>query len=385
MKHFKKILATVLIAGSVISVAGCSSGTVYSSTSTSANWNVATSATVEGNYKEFWRSHKEVATYSVDFKEGGNTSYKVEYNTADAGTKYTTSFYMDKNDYDWGASTLPDGVKISSDNAAAPKDAVYVYETEYTVKGRYVLSATNETVEFSNSVTTVCKYRLAGEGLKPVYSHQVIKSTAPNTLTAVSKDSMCVTIDATYETFYNRECNKAVIKTTDNTNSDKSGEKTVTLEGLVFDNSQLAFALRSFSLSGTKSFNVCSPQNGNAQGLTATCATAAALNSEDATDKEVIKVLNNVTDGNGNKVEDYIFFDGTSSDPDTAAKQIRYHNVSIALTANMKGSNNVYSYAAVENADVNTTRSVLLKMTTPVAFGLGTLSYTIKNLSLVSF
>ena len=58
MKHIKKILATILVAGGVVSVAGCSSGTVYSSTSTSASWNVVTSATVEKNYTEFWRSHK---------------------------------------------------------------------------------------------------------------------------------------------------------------------------------------------------------------------------------------------------------------------------------------------------------------------------------------
>ncbi|MGN1373527.1 MAG: hypothetical protein ACI4VK_05755 [Candidatus Coproplasma sp.] len=382
MKHFKKILATVLIAGGVLSVAGCSSGVSYSSTSTSANWNVATSATVEGNYKEFWRSHKEVATYSVNFAEGSNTSYKVEYYTADAGTKYSTAFYMDKEDYDWGSATLPEGIKITSDNSTAPKDAVYVYEVEYTLKGRYVYTATSETVEFTDTVKTVCKYRLAGENLKPVYSRQEIVCTTPNTLTAVSKESMCVSIDAVYETFYNRDCNKAIIKTSDNSNADNSGEKTVTLEGLVFDNCQLPFALRSFTLSGNKSFNVCSPQNGNVQSVIASCASATELNSE--SDKQIIDALTNVTDGNGNDVIDYIFFDGTSSNADTAAKQIRYHNVSIGINADMRGSTPVYSYAAVENADLNTTRSVLLKMSTPISFGLGTLSYDIKSLSVVS-
>ncbi|MGN0824190.1 MAG: hypothetical protein ACI4MB_03890 [Candidatus Coproplasma sp.] len=382
MKCAKKILATILLAGGVISVAGCSGGTVYSSTSTSANWNVATSATVEKNSIEFWRGHKEVATYTISQTAGGNSSYSVEYDTEGSGTKYVTSFYMDKNDYDWGASNLPDGVKMTSTETAAPQDPVYVFETTRAIKGKYVLASTKEEVEFNDSITTVCKYRLAGENLKPVYSKQEIKSTPANTLTAVSKDSMCVTIDATYETFYNRDCNKAVVKTTDNKDNANSGEKTVTLEGLVFDNSQLAFALRAFSLNGTKSFNVCSPQNGNVQGATATCQTAAELNSD--TDAQVIYALNNVKDGNGEKVEDYIFFDGTASSPETNAKQIRFHNVGIGITADMRGSNYVYSYAAVENADANTTRSVLLKMTTPLSFGLGTLSYTLKDLSLIS-
>lgn len=382
MKCAKKILATILLAGGVISVAGCSGGTVYSSTSTTANWNVATSATVEKNSIEFWRSHKEVASYSVSQTDGGNRSYSLVYDTEGADTKYTTCFYMDKNDYDWGASTLPDGVKITSTETAAPKDPVYVFETTRTLKGKYVLTSTKEEVAFSDSFVTKCMYRLAGENLKPVYSKQVIKSTAPNTLTATNKESMYVTIDATYETFYNRDCNKAVVKTTDNINAEKSGEKTVDLQGLVFDNSQLAFALRAFSLSGTKSFNVCSPQNGNVQGAIATCQTAAELNAE--TDAQVIHALNNVKNSNGEKVEDYIFFDGTASSPDTNSKQIRFHNVGIGITADMKGSNVVYSYAAVENADANTTRSVLLKMTTPLSFGLGTLYYTIKDLSLIS-
>ncbi|MGN1104377.1 MAG: hypothetical protein ACI4QI_05815, partial [Candidatus Coproplasma sp.] len=299
----KKIIATALIAGSVVTLAGCSSGTVYSSTSTAANWNVATSATVEKNSIEFWRSHKEVASYSVEFAEGGNSSYKVEYYTADEGTKYTTTFYMDKADYDWGSSTLPEGIKIDSAETAAPKDPVYVFETDYTVKGRYLFTATGETVEFTDSVKTVCKLRLAGEGLKPVYSYQEVKNTAPSTLTAVNKDAMCVTIDATYETFYNRDCTSAVIIVDDKTEANEDSTKTVALSGIVFDNCQLPFALRSFNLSGTKTFNICSPQNGNAQAITATCATATELNSE--SDKQVIDALANVTDGNGNPVKDY--------------------------------------------------------------------------------
>ncbi|MGN1060994.1 MAG: hypothetical protein ACI4QN_04600 [Candidatus Coproplasma sp.] len=377
-----KILATILLAGGVFSVAGCSSGTVYSSTSTSANWNVATSATVEKNSIEFWRNHKEVANYSIGFTEGNNSSYSVEYYTADEGTNYSVSFYMDTNDYDWSASALPEGIKIVSDETAAPKDPVYVFETTLSVKGKYVLKATKETVEFVDKVDTVCKYRLAGNNLKPVYSKQVVKSTAPVTLTATNLNTLCVTIDAVYETYYNRDCNQAIIKTTDYKNSDNSGEKTVTLEGLVFDNSQLKAALRAFTLSGTKSFNVCSPQNGNVQSCTATCTTAAELSTEN--DAQILNALKNVKDENGNKVEDYIFFDGTSNDPEAATKQIRCQNVAIGITADMKGSNHVYSYAAVENADLNTTRSVLLKMTTPLSFGLGTLTYTIKDLSLVS-
>ncbi len=382
MKGIRKILAIVLAAGGAFTVAGCAGGPVYSSTSTSANWNVSTSATVEKNSVEFWRSHKEIADYSITFGEGGNSTYSVEYYTAD-NAKYTTAFYMDKADYDWSDSTLPEGIKIAAGETAAPKDPVYVFETELNLRGRYVFKATNETVEFDNVITTVCKYRLAGENLKPVYSRQIVKSTSPVALNVSSKDGMCVDTNAEHVTYYNRDCNKAVIKTTDNLDSKESGEKTVELEGLVFDNSQLVAALRAFSLNGTKSFTVCSPQNGNAQQTAINCATAAELTAEN--DKQVLDALSSVKDENGNKVEDYIFFDGTDGDPETADKQIRYHNVSLGIVADMSGASPVYSYAAVENSALNTTRSVLLKRTTPLSFGLGTLTYTLKSLTIAKF
>ncbi|MGN0808011.1 MAG: hypothetical protein ACI4MN_06175 [Candidatus Coproplasma sp.] len=385
MKNVKRILATVLIAGSVLTVAGCSSGTTYTSNATSARWNVSTSAASEKNNIEFWRTHKEVASYSVDFTTGSNGSYKVEYYTADASTNYTTSFYMDKEDYDWSSASLPDSVKITpKDNEVATKDPVYVYETTLTLTGRYVLASdTSQTVEFTDSVTTICKFRLAGENLKPVYSKQVIKNTAPASLAATNKDSMCVTTDAVYETYYNRACSKAVVSVDDKTEADKDSTKTVTLEGLTFDNSQLALAFRAFDLSGNKTFNVCSPQNGSSQGVTATCSSAAELNATD--NASIIEALENVTDENGDPVDDYIFFDGTPSDPEKPEKQIRFHNVSLGISADMKGSTAVYSYAAVENTDLNTTRAVLLKMNTPISFYMGTLSYTLSGLSLVSF
>lgn len=385
MKPVKKILVAILMAGSILSVAGCSSGVVYSSTSTYANWNVATSATVEKNCMDFWRNHKEVTSYSIDFAEGNNSVYKVEYYTSDPLPVYTTTFYMDKEDYDWGLDTLPKGIRIQSTDTAAPKDPVYVFETKFSINGRYVFIQTGEYVEFSDSVVTECTYRLAGEGLKPVKSVQTIKSTSPNTLSPSHKNNMCVDVDVVCETYYNRDCTKAVVTVDDKTEANEDSKKTVSLSGLVFDNAQLPFALRSFNLSGNKTFNVCSPQNGNYQSMTAVCASAVALNSEDEGDQKIINVLKNVKDGNGNPVKDYIFFDGTSFDHETPEKQIRCNNVKLSVNADMNGSSHVYSYATVENSNLNTTRAVLLKRTTPLSFGLGILTYTINSLSIVSF
>lgn len=379
MKPVKRILAVILAAGGAITVAGCSGGSTNTSTATMANWNVATSATVEKNYVDYWRTHKERAVYKISFKEGGNSSYSVSYDTVAA--TYATSFYMDKEDYDWTAAALPEGVKITEEDATATADCVYVYETELSLKGYYKLGSDGSaTVKFEDSIITVCKYRLAGESLKPVYSKHIIKSTSPATLNAVTVDGMSVKTDAVYETYYNRDCNKAVIKITDNLYGEKSGEKSVSLDGLTFDNFQLEAALRAFNLSGTKTFSVCSPQDGKAQSCTAFCTDSAELSSE--TDGSIITALKNVKDNDGYPVSDYIFFDGTSTDADAKDKQIRYNAVSLAVNADMRGSSPVYWYAALENADANATRCVLLKKNVPLSFGLGTLTYSLDALYL---
>lgn len=374
MKAVKRLLTVILALGgtaAAVTAAGCSGGPAYSSTATMANWNVATSATVEKNYVDFWRNHKEEAEYEISLKEGGNSTYSVIYNSTDA--LYKTAFYMDSADYDWAGASIPEEFKITEDT---PKDLVYVYETSLTRTGSYQLKSNgNERVDFKDEVTTICKYRLAGEDLKPVYSKHIVKNMSPATLTAVSKDTMCVEVDAVYETYYNRDCTKAIIKTDDHKKSENSGEKSIELSGLTFDNFQLEAALRAFGLSGTKSFSVCSPQNGNSQESTATCYNPVELNTE--TDGKIISALKGANDN-------YIFFDGSSSDPETPAKQIRYNAVSLGITADMSGSSPVYWYAALENADANATRCVLLKKSMPLPFGLGTQIFSLKELKLTT-
>ncbi len=380
MKAVKRFLAVILAAGGAVaafSAAGCSNGTAYSSTATMANWNVATSPTVEKNYVDFWRTHKEVANYEISLKEDGNVTYSVSYSV---DSSYTTEFYMDKEDYDWAASSIPEDFKITEET---PKDPVYVYETTLTLSGNYQFKSTNESVPFEDKIITVCKYRLAGEDLKPVYSLHTADSTAPAELNAASKDSMCVKVNTVHETYYNRDCTRAIIKTIDNNDSENSGEKSVELKGLTFENFQLEAALRGFGLSGNKSFSVCSPENGNTQESIAACLSPVELNKE--SDGKIITALTSVKDGDGKIINDYIFFDGVSSDKETPAKQIRYNAVSIGITADMSGSTPVYWYAALENADANATRCVLLKKNMPLPFALGTQIFSLKELKLVKF
>ncbi|MDE6850061.1 MAG: hypothetical protein K2J54_01910, partial [Clostridia bacterium] len=98
MKTFSKCVATVLTLAGVFTLAGCSGGSSSSKVATTANWNVRTSTSVEKNNYGFWQKNKEVATYSLSFTEGSNSSYKVVYNDLENAV-YTTRFYMSA--FDW--------------------------------------------------------------------------------------------------------------------------------------------------------------------------------------------------------------------------------------------------------------------------------------------
>lgn len=376
MKALTKILAVTVAAAGVISAAGCAGAPGSAKTVTSANWNVRTSASVEKNFSERWLNNTEVAEYEITFTEGSNATYSVSYNE---GATYKTRFGMTY--FDWSAqSKLPEGYAPEE----SVKELVYFFTTELKVGGEYVLKANGEKKGFTDSVTSVCYYRLAGNNLQPVYSKQDIKSTAPNALTASSIDNACVEVDGVYETFYNYACSAATVSHTNNKDAKASSVTEVSVNDKaghsVFDNSQLRAAVRAFNLSGgTHVFNVLVPQNSGLQPCMATCTSPVTLNKDDAQQAKIIAALDECSEHN----PDYIFF--TDNAPaEEAARNYRYNAVAMSLITEdpMTGSSPTLWYSTVENSDVNYSKCVLLRMTTPLSFGLGTINYTLKSLNL---
>ena len=393
MKKFTKILALcVSVAALSAAFAGCNRKSSDSKTATSANWNVRTSSAVEHDSVDFWRNNKEVATYSVSFTRGSNPTYSVVYTPETVGGDrdendlvkktymtdgaYSTAFYIDKNDYDWAADTVPENFRMEDKTSI-----VYVYETTFTVSGKYVLSNGTEGETFTDKVTSICKFRLAGENLKPVYSKQVIKNTAARNLSASNLEEACISIDAEYETFYNFKCNKAITYTCEHTeDGDKNTEKTYSVGGSqsVFDNSQLKIAARAMALSSssTKTFKVAVPQNGVTQSCSAAVSSSVQLSNETEEGKKITAVLDSA-DG-------YIFFKDNSTD-ENKPRNYRFNAVNFSLNAKMAGTSVTNWYASMENADINYTRCVMLKTVSPLSFSMGTLSYTITNLAVEAF
>ncbi len=381
MKAFGKCLATVMVASSLIAVAGCSGGSSSPKVATTANWNVRTSTSVEKNSFDFWQKNKEVAEYALTFTDGSNSSYKVNYNLESA--VYKTEFYM-LPAYDWAADTTEEYRTENSE-----KEALYVYKTQLNISGVYQLKPDGDKKEFTDAIETECYFRPAGQNLQPVYSYQSVKNTAPSSLSAGNINGVYVRINAEYETFYNKACTQATVYETVYENEDRTddGKTKVTKLGLSgnsgysnFDNSQLRAAIRAFTMSGgaNRTFNVVTPQNGAVQSVSAGIANPMELNTEDAEQLKIIEALNDAPDS-------YIFFDGTVEDKkeDEKDRVYRYNAIRLSINASLQGTAPTMWYSTVENNDINGTRCVLLKMSTPLSFGLGTLNYSLKSLNVV--
>lgn len=371
MKAFTKFIAVAVATVGILSVAGCGKKTPDNRTVTSANWNVRTSASTENNFTQSWTSKKEVATYNIKFNKGINSTYSVEYND---GGVFTTEFYM--TTYDWNDGNIPEGYAPADKTA----ETVYVYKTSLNISGKYVYAGNGAEKPFEDKVETVCYYRLAGENLQPVYSEQTIQDTAPNSLNAADISNAYIEVDGVYKTYYNGDCTKATVIHKDN----KSGEPQPTVKEVnfknkknysVFDNSQLRAAVRAFNITegASHTFNVFTPQNGTLQMSGASCSAPTMLDLTNEEQKGIAGALDKSTAG-------YIFFNGENSEDEN--RTYRYNSVTLSLNEKMAGSVPTYWYATVENKDVNYSKAVLLRMATPVSFGLGTLIYTLSDLKL---
>ena len=370
MKTFSKCLAIVLAAAGAATLAGCKNGSPNYKTATTANWNVRTSVSVEEDSFDFWQNNKETAEYKITFTEGSNSSYAVKYTTA----TYSTSFYM-LAEYDWKSATIVEEYRSTAEESDT--EPVYVYETSLTISGSYEMKAGGAKKNFTDELVTKSYFRPAGKNLQPVYSYQKVKNTSPTALTASNINSAFIEVDEEYETFYNKQCSQATVVKTVAGKHEKETKKIGLNTGYSnFDNSQLRAAIRAFTLSGgaSRTFYVATPQNGNLQSVTASVANPAELDSEK--DKTIIDALDNAPDN-------YIFFDGTVADKkeDEKDRNYRYSAVSLSINASLKGTSPALWYTTVENNDLNSTRCVLLKMNTPLSFGLGTLTYTLKSLT----
>lgn len=374
MKKLIKITVAALAAGMTVTLAGCSgcagcSGNARNLTVINSNWYSDT--TFGGIQQSFILSDehpeytKEEIQYSVTFDgtNSSNTSYSVEYNDG----KFVTEFYATQ--YDWNAENIP------SNYRSAKPETVYCYKTVLTISVKYTLKGGASSDGFNDSVETLCYFRSAKDNLQPVYSKQVLKTTSPAENKADSLDKAYKRVDVTYENFYNKNCVEITSVTTE---AGKQPETKVygglnKLKTSLFDNSSLYVALRGmkFSTTSAHSINLFSPAAGGISTYTA----YSGINTLGAEERKSISAALE-------KKELYVPVTKDADGNDVEDAGVKYNAVSVAYTGGpLSGSAQTVWYAAVENADNNTSRATMLKMSVPLSFGLGTLNYVLEEVN----
>ena len=374
MKNRVKIITAALAVGMAATLAGCGGcgscagcgGETSTYTLTRSNWFTGTS--YNGIQPSFVEGHekfsKEKITYDVNYDKdvASNAYFELEYSK---GT-FTTEFYAVK---DWAsrvASPIPAGY--------APEKAdevVYYYRTELSISVKYTLKTGDKASSdpFNDSVVTESYFRAAGKNLQPVYSKQVVKSTSPANYQPTTLQAAYQQIDVTYENFYNDSCTKLISYSTENGKTEsKEYDKLDKLDHTLFDNSSLYIAVRAMKLSSglSEPVNLFSAAAGGISAY-AIVGSDASLTEQERSD--FTKILSDENVG--------LYIPSPENDKGVPATAV---TVSYA-GGNLHGTTQTIWYASILNEDNNVSRATMLKLSIPLSFGLGTLNYTLKEVS----
>lgn len=264
----------------------------------------------------------EKLSYDVSFTEGSNPTFSVDYKTGTYETVFKNSIYT------WEDGTVED---------------VYVLTSTLSISGSYTFTATGAKQDFTDSVTSQVIFRPVTKSLFPIYSEKSYETTAPTALTPASADEMCTTYRYTDRVQYNYAGTEAVLTRTE---EGEPAEKTLDLpnSGTLWDNEQLLFSIRALGY-GSYSLQTL---NANAQGLQLLNLTAA-----------------------GQEAEYKHTLNGTE-------EKLGVNHFRLSLSDSMSGSAQVLTYAQ-KTEGPNEYRNVLLKLQTPLAYSLGSLTYTLTN------
>lgn len=307
--------------------------------------------------------YKEKITYDVNFKKPsvGNDTYSVEYKEG----LYSTEFYAKKFDTSESSALIHAKHKSGYEG----KNIIsYCYSTKFTAKITYKYG--KDSKDFDADISTECYFLSVEDELRPLYAKEVVKSPAPAVFQATSLASSYVVYDEIYENFYTYNGKSVITKITDNIDAKKSKELSARNVGgtsnSLFDLTSLEIVLRaligsSFSqkielytpLNAIKSFTLSSPD------------------TSIGTDDEKADIAGKLKDKG-------LYVPVMNGD-----KEVGLQTKAVTVTSNtqLHGVSQTYWFAKVENKRNNVGRATLLKISTPLVFNLGTLEYTLKEVS----
>lgn len=366
MRKIFGIVAITLAAGCAFAT-GCSgcNGNGKNIAPLSSNWY---SYTGFGNIQPTFIENKanfskEAVTYDVKFikPENGNASYSVDYTDG----LYSTEFYAKTFDVTDPALVHED----FKEGYEGKNITAYYYKTAFTAKVTFTYGK-NSTAPLDETVTTECYFLSVDDHLRPLYSKQVVKSPSPNAYSVSSLDVCYKLYDEEYTNYYSYNGKTVITDIKDNLNEKNNSVKKRGVGGTsnsLFDVTSLEIALRGLIASGfSQKIDLYTPKN-SVQSFTLTSPSAAI---GDDTVKETVK---SVLQSKKLYVTEY----------DKENKEIGLQTTAVTVTSNssLSGVSQTYWFSKVTNKRNNAGRATLLKISVPIVYHLGTLEYTLKEVS----
>lgn len=238
--------------------------------------------------------------------------------------------------------------------AADPQTELYTYTTTLTMDVQYVFDGQTSPL-VTNQTTTVVTFRSALQGLRPVSMTKNVYATSPAGISPKNLQDCYAVYRYTEEITYNDTCTRGKHVRTDlaGENENKVGnlEKNFSISNKqsYLDHAQIACALRAINSSSSQ--------------------TALAYNTAQRT-------VQTLTIAKEDTVTLSLNFNFNST-PMTSMKCIP---VTLAISAQNSGGTQTY-FIAKSSEDSNKNRSVIMQMEIPISYNLGTLLYTLTDVT----
>ncbi|MDE6356279.1 MAG: hypothetical protein K2L67_03450 [Clostridia bacterium] len=405
MKKIKLLTALTLAAGCALACTGCG-GSSKNIASLDSNWYSGVNFThfqptfTEGNKDAAGNAaySAEVIEYAVAFdgSTAANPTYTVEYPQGGTYTTTFTSKILGEDEIE----------KITLDEHRGYYNSktmqVYYYKTELTIpEVKFTLKSDNTKTATlqGDSIVTENYFLSVADYLSPVYSKQTVKSATPRNYQISDINAAYVLINREYESFYLNKNNspvEVVTKTTvkneqgfadygyaDFEGTENGNAKTSTANALnientantLFDVSALNVVARACKLTSganlSQAINLYVPWSNAGVTDFGIAGSAAPLVLDKTADDNTAK-LTELT----SKLQTAGLYEEKK---DAEGKTIGLQTVAVNV-GTKAGVTQTYWFAAVTSTHDNVGHATMLKLSTPVAFGLGTLNYTLKTI-----
>lgn len=340
----------------------------------------------------------EVITYDVTFDGANapNPTYTVNY---EKGTYKTTFKSQILGEEEIKKITLDE----HRGHYNSVKMQLYYYRTELNIPSvTYTLKSDNtKTVTLrGDSIITENYFLSVADYLSPVYSKQTVKSATPRNYQIGNIDSAYVLINREYESFYLNKNNspaEVVTKTTvkneegfadygyadfegtESGNAKTSVSAPLNIENTpytLFDISSLNIVTRACKLTSgadlSQAINLYVPWSKSGVNDFGVAGSAAPLVLDKNAEQNTAK-LNELT----SRLQTAKLYEEKT---DAEGKPLGLQTVAVNV-GTKAGVTQTYWYAAVSGTHNNVGHATMLKLSTPLTFGLGTLNYTLSEIN----